>query len=786
MSLIFPLLREPLFLAGSARDAKLPGMQRIVSLRAYLNQGGSRRPEAFSYRQQRVFSVKSEPPYVGRDVGTGVSKQTLGGKIIRWAGLLALAGSLGAADRNWPTYLGDLASSQSSTLDQINRGNVAHLDVAWTYHAGDGRKDNRSQIQCNPLIIEGVLYGTSPQLKLLALDAATGRELWRFDPFGIDGGQNAVGVNRGVMYWSNAGDRRVLFTAGHFLYALEAKTGKPVPAFGNQGRVDIREGLGSRAKALFVLANTPGAICRDRLILGTRVAEGPGPAAPGYIRAYDVRTGRLVWTFHTIPQPGEPGYETWPPDAWKYIGGVNCWTGMAVDEQRGLVFCPTGSAAFDFWGGNRIGKDLYANCLLAIEAATGRLVWYYQFVHHDLWDRDLPAPPNLLTVQRDGQAVDAVAQVTKSGHVFVFNRETGAPLFPIEERPVPVSTLPGESAWPTQPLPLKPEPFARQVFSADLITDLSSNSYKTVLDQFVKLRPHTPFMPPSRQGTIIFPGFDGGAEWGGAAADAQRGILYVNANEMAWILKMVPTHAGDGPSLTSGHQIFNQICAACHGIERQGDPTRSVPKLVNIGQKLKRPDILQLLETGRGNMPVFGFLHLTQKEAVTDYLLGRETFEPDRAKDAMTGGDALVDIPYTHTGYNRFFDPDGYPAVKPPWGTLNAVDLNTGEYLWRVPLGELPELTAKGIPPTGAENYGGPIVTAGGLLFIAASKDEMIRAFDRNTGKVLWQHQLPAGGYATPATYQVGGRQFVVIACGGGKMGTKSGDAYMAFALPKP
>ena len=699
--------------------------------------------------------------------------------------VLGAAVGLSAADGDWPVYLGDKASSHFSTLTQINRKNVRRLQVAWTYHCRDAREDDRSQIQCNPLVLDGVLYGTSPQLKLLALDAASGRELWRFDPFADGAGGGSVGVNRGVVYWADGTDRRILFTAGHYLFAVDAGTGMPIDRFGRNGRVDIREGLGRDASKLFVLTTTPGVIYRNLLILGDRVSEGPGPSAPGHIRAYDARTGQIVWTFHTIPYPGEPGYETWPPDAWQHIGGANCWTGMALDEKRGLVYIPTGSAAFDFWGGNRIGQNLYANCLLALEAATGRRVWHFQFVHHDLWDRDLPAPPNLVSVRRNGRKIDAVAQVTKSGHVFVFNRETGEPLFPIEERPMPPSDLQGESAWPTQPVPLKPAPFARQLFSADLITDISPESYRTVLERFIKVRPHVPFLPPSTQGTIILPGFDGGAEWGGAAIDPQRGVLYINANEMPWILTMVETGAKNAAPLTSGSRIYNQICAACHGINRQGDPARAYPTLVNIGQKLKHPEILQLLESGRGNMPSFAFLSKTQKDAVADLLLDRETRAPGDRQTELAMEGIMLNEPYTHTGYNRWLDTNGYPAVKPPWGTLNAIDLNTGNYLWSVPLGVVPALTARAVPPTGTENYGGPLVTASGLIFIAATKDEMIRAMDDETGKMLWQSKLPAGGYATPATYVAQGRQFIVIACGGGKMGTKSGDAYVTFALPE-
>ena len=458
---------------------------------------------------------------------------------------------------------------------------------------------------------------------------------------------------------------------------------------------------------------------------------------------------------------------------------------MALDEARGVLYVPTGSASFDFWGGNRIGQDLFANCLIALDAMTGRRLWHYQCVHHDLWDRDLPSPPNLVTLNRDGHKVDAVAQTTKSGHVWVFNRDTGEPLFPVREIQVPPSDLEGESAWPTQPLPLKPAPFARQLFTYDLITDLSPESHRAVLDRFARIRPHVPFQPPSTQGTIIFPGFDGGGEWGGAATDPD-GVLYVNANEMAWILTMVPTQAGTNGPIATGERLFVQICAACHGLERKGNVAQNVPSLVDIGKRMSHQDIVRLLQTGRGMMPSFGFLSDAQKRSVANFISGVNPPEDAVARSGeVSSEEVLGGIPYTITGYNRWLDTNGYPAVKPPWGTLNAIDLNTGEYRWQVPLGEDPALTARGIPVTGLENYGGPLVTAGDLLFIGASKDEMFRAFDRRTGKVLWQAKLPAGGYATPATYMAEGRQYVVIACGGGKMGTKSGDAYVAFALPQ-
>ncbi len=691
---------------------------------------------------------------------------------------------LATADKDWSVYLGDAAASHYSELKQINTGNVHRLKVAWIYRTGDQRPGNQSQIQCNPLIIDGVLYGNSPQLKVFALNAATGKSLWTFDPFADNPGDTATDVNRGVVYWTDGKDRRLLFTAGPYLHAINANTGKQIVSFGKVGRVDLREGLGRDVSKLYMASRTPGAVYRDLLIQGTVVSEGPGPSAPGHVRAYNVRTGKMEWIFRTIPWPGEFGYDTWPPDAWKHIGGANSWSGITVDHERGLAFIPTGSPAFDFWGGNRVGANLFGNSLLVLDAATGKRKWHFQFVHHDLWDRDLPAPPNLVTVTRNGKRLDAVAQITKSGHVFVFDRETGEPLFPIEEHPAPSSDLEGEVTWPTQPFPLKPLPFARQTFTEADVTDISPEAHAHVLERLKKTRTGWPFIPPSKKGTVVFPGYDGGGEWGGAAFDPTTEILYVNSNEMAWILTMVETlsKTGDVP-ISPGQLIYDQHCTACHGIDREGDPQKVFPPLVDLSKKLKKEDLLHLLETGRGRMPSYKFLSEEERDALTAHLLGVE----DAAETEVKAWE--VNNPsrslYTHTGYNRFLDPNGYPAVKPPWGTLNAINLNTAEYEWRIPLGELPELKARGIPATGTENYGGPIVTAGGLLFIGASKDEKFRAFDKRTGKLLLETHLPAGGYATPSTYMVKGKQYVVIAAGGGKMGTKSGDAYVCFSLPE-
>ncbi|MDA0350333.1 MAG: PQQ-binding-like beta-propeller repeat protein [Verrucomicrobia bacterium] len=685
----------------------------------------------------------------------------------------------GAADNDWSVYLGDKASSQYSELDQITPENVNRLKVAWVYNSGGATADNRSQIQCNPLIVDGVLFGTSPQIELFALNAATGKELWRYDPFGVGESKSSLGVNRGLVYWKKGKDERILMGAGNYLHAINAKTGKVIPSFGDKGRINLLKGLGREVDDLYFLSNTPGVIYDDLIILGGRLNEAL-PAPPGHIRAYNVITGEQVWRFNTIPHPGEYGYESWPKDGYLKSGGANVWTGMAVDEERGLVYCPTGSASADFYGGDRLGQNLFANTLLCLDARTGKRVWHFQFVHHDLWDRDLPTPPNLLTIKRDGKEIPAVSQSTKSGHVFVFNRETGEPLFPIEERPYPSSDLVGEQAWPTQPLPTKPEPFARQVLGYDLLNDLFPDQRKELQDRFIRLRPHMPFTPPSVQGTLIFPGFDGAAEWGGQAVDP-NGILYVNSNEMPWILTMVNAAGG----ATNGERVFLQMCSACHGQDRLGSENQgtTIPPLTleKLAEKQLDPAaVTEKIKKGAGIMPSFGFLAEKDLDAVIKYLFE----EAESGSVDRQSGQTTIATSYGHTGYNKWKTANDYPAVKPPWGTLNAIDLNTGEYVWKTTLGEFEELTAQGIPPTGTENYGGPVITAGGVLFIGASLDEHFRAFDMSTGKELFKSKLPAAGYATPATYAVNGKQYIVIACGGGKLGTQSGDAYVAFSLP--
>ena len=574
---------------------------------------------------------------------------------------------------------------------------MGDLEVAWVYTTGDADSMGRTQIQTNPIIIDSILYGVSPRIKIFALNAASGSPHWIFDPFASGAVAEGPSILRGVSYWEGDGEHpsRILFTAGAKLFALNAHTGILIESFGKQGSVDLREGLGRDVTGLSVSARTPGIIYNNLLIQGTSLSEGP-LTAPGHIRAYDVRSGEIVWIFHTIPHPGEYGYDTWPEDAYERIGGANAWTGMSLDHNRGIVYIPTGSAAFDFWGGNRKGDNIFANTLLALNAATGERIWHYQIVHHDIWDRDLPSPPNLVTVEREGQAIDAVAVATKSGHIFVFDRETGEPLFPIEERPFPPSDLMGEETSPTQPIPSAPPPFARQYFGEDNITDISAEATEYVAGILRETRSDGQFVPPSTEGTIIYPGFDGAAEWGGSGYDPITGLLYVNSNEMAWILTMVELNPDDA---ATGSGLYARYCAGCHGVNLEGNTDQSSPSLQDLQSRSTREDVIDQITRGQGFMPSFGFLDSSEVDAITDFLWGDQTSAPSDVDEETTRLSTFyAGSPYGHTGYNRFFDEEGYPAVKPPWGTLNAIDLNLGEIVWSVPLGEFDELTARGFP----------------------------------------------------------------------------------------
>ncbi|MCO5949598.1 outer membrane protein assembly factor BamB family protein [Mucilaginibacter flavidus] len=693
----------------------------------------------------------------------------------------------------WRTYAGSKEGNRYSANEQITVDNVARLKIAWQFSSGDMDSANRSQNQCNPIMVDGILYATSPKLKLFALDAATGVKKWIFDPASQDTSKKDdplayYKVCRGVIYWSDdKGDnKRIFYSVGSKTYAIDAERGQPVKGFGKGGYIDLTKDLGKETKS-FVSGTTPGVIYKDILIVGTRVAESED-AAPGHVRAYDVMTGKLRWIFHTIPQPGEKGYETWPDkNAWQRLGGANNWAGMSLDEKRGIVYIPTGSIGGDFYGGNRKGSNLYANSLLALDAATGKYIWHFQAVHHDLWDRDFAANPNLVTIKHDGKTIEAVAQISKHGYIFMFDRTNGKPIFPIEEKPVPQNAPPGEHVWPTQPIPTLPHPFARQHFGPEDVSDISPETHAAMLAQYKKVKYNTMFTPPSKDGDWIFPGFDGGGEWGGAAVDPESKIMYISNSEMPWAQVMidVPKNTYDHSLNGIGHTVYNNYCISCHGPQLKGNGT-SYPSLVNIGKKYTEDQVSKLIANGRNMMPSFKQIPADAKKALLAFVLKLPEKEPANRqppKEPVTKSAASA-IPYVMNGYNRFLDKDGYPGIKPPWGTLDAVDLTSGKLLWKVPLGEYPELTKKGIPITGTELYGGPLVTKGGLVFVAATKDEKIRAFDKKTGKQLWEAKLPAAGYATPATYAIDGKQYVVIACGGGKIGSKSGDSYVCFALP--
>jgi quinoprotein glucose dehydrogenase len=681
---------------------------------------------------------------------------------LRVAFLLACTASAAHAQAkvDWPVYGGNTDNTHYSTLSQITPANVAKLKVAWTYETHDEFKG--SEMQSNPIVVDGVLYATSPKMRVFALDAATGKELWSFD---ANNGRPPTGRfrYRGVVV---TGDR-VIFNYRNKLWALDKKTGKPIPSFGTDGSVDLREGLGRPVEGLSVSASTPGVVFEDLLIIGSTVPETL-PGAPGDIRAYDIKTGALRWSFHTIPHPGEFGYDTWPTEAYKVSGGANAWSGVTVDTKRAMVFAATGSASFDFYGSNRHGDNLFANTLLALDARTGKRIWHFQAVRHDLWDYDFPAAPTLVSIKRGGRTIDAVAQLTKTGYVYVFERETGKPVFPIEYRKVPTSALDGEHTADTQPFPTSPPPFVRQNLTEEMLTRRTPEAHASALETFRKFKTNGMYDPPNTTGTIIFPGVDGGGEWGGPAFDPESGLLYVNANEMPWLMKLVPRN---------DRSVYGANCASCHGDSLKGSP--DIPSLIGVADRLTREQIAQLIRQGTGRMPGYASTldNTTVNDLVNFLMTGR-----DIASTAATNPNYLK---YRNTGYDIFLDSDGFPPITPPWGTLNAIDLNKGTIAWKIPFGEYPKLVAQGIRTTGSDNYGGPVVTRNGLLFIGATTyDNKFHVYDKKTGRLLWETTLPAAGNATPSLYVVNGKQYVVIACGGGKNGATSGGTYVAFALP--
>lgn len=593
---------------------------------------------------------------------------------------------------SWSVYGGNKENNHYSSLTQIDTTNVQQLQVAWEYHAGDS--DKMTQIQVNPIVIDSNLYGVSPKLKLFALNAKTGKQKWSFDPATDPAEVKAFGnsyfmmnVCRGVAYYTDGkDDKRIFYSASSKLYCIDAVSGKPIGSFGQSGHIDLHDDLGMEAKKLYIAGTTPGVIYKDMLIVGARVNEDM-PAAPGHIRAYDVHTGKLRWIFHTIPQPGEPGFETWDDStAYKHVGGVNAWSGFSLDEKNGIVYAPLGSAVYDFYGGKRLGNNLYANSLMALDANTGKRIWHFQTVHHDIWDRDLPTPPALVTITKDGRKIDALAQPTKSGFIFLFDRLTGKPIYPVEERPVPTETeLAGERPYKTQPY--SPISFARQSLAEkDLNKTGSDSSYEDIKKRLAGFKTGLMFNPPSKEGTVIFPGTDGGAEWGGAAVDPETGILYVNANEIPWVLTMVEIKDKQKQvetNLDAGHRLYISTCMACHGADRQGGG--NFPSLVDAHKKYSVSQFVQLINSGRRMMPAFNQLAESEKQALASFVLDIKSEQVKHFSPPDNAGDDWNKMPYTSTGYNKFLTKEGYPAVAPPWGTLMPSILTPGRYYGKTP-----------------------------------------------------------------------------------------------------
>ncbi|MCU1297897.1 MAG: Glucose dehydrogenase, PQQ-dependent [Acidobacteriaceae bacterium] len=777
---------------------------------------------------------------------------------------------------DWPVYGGQPAGDHYSSLSQINRKNVHELQVAWKFDAGE-----EGGLETSPIIVGRTLYAYTASQKVIALEAASGKLIWKFDS-GIKG---KIPI-RGLTYWTDGKEARIFAPVMNFLYALDAQTGKAIASFGEDGRIDLRKDLRGDYQVQSVAMTSPGIVYKDLIIVGGRNPE-THPSPPGDIRAFDVRTGELRWRFRTIPHPGEFGYETWPKDAWQHAGAANNWAGMSLDAERGIVYVPTGSPVFDFYGADRVGDDLFADTLLALDANSGQRLWHFQGVHHDIWDRDFPSPPALVSVKRDGKRIDAVAQTTKQGFLFVFDRTTGKPLFPIEERSYPASQIPGEVTAATQPVPLLPAPFARQVLTEDLLTQRTPEAHAWAAKEFSTYLSGGQFIPTALdKETVVFPCFLGGAEWGGAAVDPKRGVIFINSNEWACVVALTENK----PARSTGERTYHNQCSVCHNDNRSGSPP-TYPSLVDVGKRLSQSQIESTILQGKGRMPAFASLQGDYLNSLVQFVRNGPDSTPagatDKAETAVTenpsesqnttpvtvglsvyrnkcsschgeqregkppvipaladvqkrlsvqqiedrvhqGKDRMPPFPkiagkdmdgllaylatapsaidpdpdhdaiysstadgapmkYRITGSRDFLDPDGYPAIKPPWGTLNAIDLNTGKYLWKIPLGEYPDLAAKGLTNTGTENYGGPIVTAGNVLFIGATVyDKKFRAFDSLTGKLLWETVLPYAAVATPATYMVDGKQYVVTSAGGGKdPKSPSGSVYVAFVLPQ-
>jgi quinoprotein glucose dehydrogenase len=753
--------------------------------------------------------------------------------VLAWC-CIALGTQGGGAQQDhktWRDYGGGPDSSHFVALDQINKTNVSQLEVAWIYPTGD----SHSYI-FNPIVVDNVMYVLARNSSLVALDAATGREIWIHE--------NLPGLTtRGIAYWESKDrkDRRLIFTINNHLQEIDARTGKSILTFGSNGLVDLRDGLGRDPSTIVrIQPDSPGRVFENLIMLGSATGEAY-LSPPGHIRAFNVLTGKLVWTFHTIPHPGEVGYDTWPKDAWRYSGGANTWGEITVDEKRGIAYFPTGSPTYDYYGADRIGSNLFANCLLALDARTGKRLWHFQMVHHDLWDYDTTAAPQLITVRHGGKVIDAVSQSTKQGFLFVFDRATGKPLWPIEEHPVPKSYMPGEQAWPTQPYPTVPPPFARQSMTANDVNSfiLTPEERAAWKDRVSKMRNEGLFTPPGLEETLSLPGARGGSNWGTGAANPAKGLVYLTTQDWPTIYKLsledplAARRRSRAASDEQGRTIYEDRCQACHGVNGTGS-AGGPPPLARTN-RIAFDAFRQVVLAGKGEMPAFTDLEDTALNALYAFLgspngTDRSTGASEVAPRASVGpvvasGGApgglrvpLVAARYSPLGgpaypagvespANRYYTdwglyPDQPYVIGPPWSAIVAYDLNSGTIKWRVPLGEDARAVKEGARDAGvfmAERHG-MIVTATGLLFVATT-DGKVRAHDEDTGKVLWTATLPAGSEGLPAMYEVKGRQFLVVPAssrintGGGHQSpgaaTATGEArsplagYVAFALPR-
>lgn len=705
---------------------------------------------------------------------------------------------------DWATYRGDKEGTNYSSLSQITTENVHLLEEVWTY---DTRNLVKPGMTSNPIVVDGVMYFSDSELNLVALGAATGEELWLFDPseHHPDGDRLSGGIMRGEVYWEdeNGNNSRIFHVTKDIVWAINPDDGTPIESFGKGGYIDLKEHQVWPAHLLAdrIRQSSPPVIYDDHLILDSNPGEGR-ESPPGNIVSFNTMTGEYEWTFHTIPLEGQPGYETWEWEDNMNYGGANSWGGFTVDEKRGWVFAATGSATGGIHGGGgaRPGKNLFANSVLAIDAENGELQWYFQTMHHDIWDYDIAPAPMLATITQDGKEHDVVVQTGKQGKVFVLDRDTGESLFPVVEKPVPTEAAPGEVAYPTQPWPLKPDPLVRTQFYESDLTTITPESYESALEKFKKLKAGPMYTPPSIEGTITQPGIHGGNEWGGPAFDPESNIAYVNVNDFPFILTLELIKPDQLASvMDKGRAIYSAECAWCHGPDRQGGAGVRLDNVTLSSDALK-----SVITQGRNAMPAFASFGEDELDQVIAFLQSKpgeiETVDIDLSDEEnlknLTWSGGAGELAWStptpqyipHLDY--FTDHMGYHAIKPPWGKLIAVDVAKGEIKWSIPLGEYPGLVEMGIRHTGAENFGGMAVTKGGLIFIAATEDNRFRAFDKTSGELLWEFEMAAPGFATPSTYEIDGRQYVVIVAGGGGGRYRSpvtqplGKRVHAFALP--